>query len=63
MKVGQIYYSKQKDSKWLIWHEITAIDGNIVTIAHYGKDTDEFESKFTKKEINYCLKKGLLFPT
>lgn len=62
MKIGQVYYSKQKNSEWLIWHEITAIDGNIVTIFHYGKDTDEFESKFTKKEINYSIKKRLLIP-
>lgn len=62
MKIGQVYYTKQKDSEWLIWHEITAIDGNMVTLAHYGKDTDEFESKFTKKEINYCIRKGLLIP-
>lgn len=62
MKVGQVFYSKQKDSEWLIWHEITAIEGNVVTLANYGKDTDEFESRFYKKEINYCLRHGLLFP-
>lgn len=62
MKVGQVYYSKQKNSEWLIWHEITAIDGNTVTLAHYGKDTDEYESNFTKKEINYSIKKGILIP-
>ncbi len=61
MKVGQVYYSKQKNSEWLIWHEITAIDGNIITLAHYGKDTNEFESKFTKNEIGYCIRNGLLF--
>lgn len=62
MKIGQVYYSKQKNSEWLIWHEITAIDGNTVILSHYGKDTEEFESKFTKKEINYCIKKGILIP-
>lgn len=62
MKIGQVYYSYQNDSKWLIWHEITAVDGNIITLVHYGKDTDEFESTFTKKEIAYCIKKGILFP-
>ena len=62
MKVGQIFYSKQKDSKWLIWHEITKINGNMVTMAHYGKDTDPFESDFSKKEINYCIRKCILIP-
>ena len=62
MNIGQIYYSKQKDSEWLIWHEITAINGNAVTLSHYGKDTEEFESEFTKKEINYCIKRGILIP-
>ena len=62
MKVGQIFYSKQKDSEWLIWHEITDINGNIVTMAHYGKDTDSFESDFFKKEINYSIRKGFMVP-
>lgn len=62
MKVGNVYYSKQKNSAWLVWHEITAIEGNIVTLSHYGKDTDAFESKFTKKEIFYSLRKGILIP-
>ena len=62
MKVGQVFYSKQKDSEWLIWHEITKINGDDVTMAHYGKDTDSFESNFSKKEINYCIRKGILFP-
>ena len=62
MKVGQIFYSKQKDSEWLIWHEITAINGNRVTMAHYGKDTDSFESDFFKKEINYCIRNSILIP-
>lgn len=60
MKVGQVFYSKQKNSEWMIWHEITAIKGNMITMAHYGKDTAEYESNFTKKEINYCIRKGLL---
>ena len=62
MKVGQIFYSKQKYSEWFIWHEITKINGDDVTMAHYGKDTDSFESNFSKKEINYCIRKGILFP-
>lgn len=62
MKVGQVYYSKQKDSEWLVWHEITSIEGNMITLAHYGKDTVSFESKFTKKEIVYSIKKGILIP-
>ena len=62
MKVGQIFYSKQKDSEWFIWHEITDINGNRVTMAHYGKDTDSFESDFFKKEINYSIRKGFLIP-
>lgn len=62
MKVGQVYYSKQKNSEWMVWHEITAIEGTIVTLSHYGKDTDAFESNFTKKEISYCTKKGILIP-
>lgn len=62
MKKGQVYYSKQKNSEWLVWHEIISIEGNIITLAHYGKDTDSFESKFTKKEISYSIKKGLLIP-
>ena len=62
MKVGQIFYSKQKDSEWFIWHEIIKINGNMVTMDHYGKDTDPFESDFYKKEINYCIRKGILIP-
>ena len=62
MKKGQVYYSKQKNSEWLVWHEIISIEGNTITLAHYGKDTDSFESKFTKKEISYSIKKGLLIP-
>jgi hypothetical protein len=46
----------------MIWHEITAINGNRVTMAHYGKDTDSFESDFFKKEINYSIRKGFLIP-
>ena len=62
MNAWQIFYSKQKDSEWFIWHEIIKINGNIVTMAHYGKDTDSFESDFSKKEINYCIRKGILIP-
>ena len=60
MKVGQVFYSKQKNSELMIWHEITAINGNRVTMAHYGKDINSFESDFFKKEINYSIRKGFL---
>ena len=62
MKVGQVFYSKQKDSEWLIWHEIMHIDGDMVVLSNYGKDTAPEEVKFTKKEIRYCIRKGLLIP-
>ena len=62
MKTGQVFYSNQKNSEWKIWHEIMNIEGNIVTLANYGKDTETREVKFTKKEMNYCLRKGILIP-
>ena len=62
MKIGQVFYSNQKNSEWKIWHEIMNIEGNIVTLANYGKDTDSHEVKFTKKEMSYCLRKGILIP-
>ena len=62
MKVGQIFYSKQKNSEWLIWHEIMFIDGDMITLSNYGKETDYHEVKFTKKEIRYCIRKGILIP-
>lgn len=62
MKIGQVYYSNQKNSEWKVWHEVVAINGNIVTLSHYGKDTDEYTSNFTKKEIGYSVRKGLLIP-
>ena len=62
MKIGQVFYSNQKNSDWKIWHEIMNIDGNIVTLSNYGKDTESHEVKFTKKEMNYCLRKGILIP-
>ena len=61
MKIGDVFCSKQKNSEWLVWHEIVAIKGNIITLAHYGKDTEPFESDFLKKEIRYCLRTGILF--
>ena len=36
MKIGQVFYSNQKNSEWKVWHEIMNIDGNIVTLANYG---------------------------
>lgn len=62
MKIGQVFYSNQKNSEWKIWHEIMNIEGNIVTLANYGKYTESNEVKLTKKEINYCLRNGILIP-
>lgn len=62
MKVGQVFYSNQKNSEWKIWHEIMNIDCEIVTLSNYGKETEIHEVKLTKKEINYCLRKGILIP-
>lgn len=62
MKVGQIFYSHRKDSEWKIWHEIMNIQGNIVTLANYGKDLQSEEVTFTKAEIKYCLRKHILIP-
>lgn len=62
VKVGQVFYTNQKDSEWKIWHEIMKVDGNMVTIANYGKDTEERNVILTKKEFNYCIKKGILIP-
>ena len=62
MKVGQIFYSNQKNSEWKIWHEILKIEGNKVTLVNYGKDTESHEVVFLKKEIAYCLRKGILIP-
>ena len=62
IEAGQVFYSKQKDSEWLIWHEITAIDGDMITLSNYGKETDSHEVNFTKKEIRYCIRKGMLIP-
>lgn len=61
-KVGQVFYSNQKDSEWKVWHEIMSIDGNKVVVSNYGKDTDMKDVRMTKKEVNYCIKKGILIP-
>lgn len=62
IKVGQVFYSNQKDSAWKVWHEIMSINGNKVVISNYGKDTDMRDVHMTKKEITYCIKKGVLIP-
>lgn len=62
IKVGQVFYSNQKDSEWKVWHEIMSIDGNKVVVSNYGKDTDMRDVSMTKKEVNYCIKKGILIP-
>jgi hypothetical protein len=62
IKVGQVFYSNQKDSEWKIWHEIMSIDSNKVIVSNYGKDTDIRDVSMTKKEVNYCIKKGILIP-
>lgn len=62
LKVGQVFYSNQKDSDWKVWHEIMNIDGNMVTVSNYGKDTEMRDVRMTRKEVNYCIKKGILIP-
>ena len=57
MKIGKVFYSNQKNSEWKIWHEIMNIEGNIVTLANYGKDTESHEVKFTKKGNELLFKK------
>lgn len=59
-RVGDIFYSTQKGSEWLIWHEIDSIDNGLVEITHYGKDTEMFTNKITEKDVKYCIRKGLL---
>ena len=62
MKVGQIFYTNRKDSEWKIWHEIMSIDGDIIVVSNYGKDTEMQDVKMTRKEINCCIRKGILIP-
>lgn len=62
IKVGQVFYSNQKDSAWKVWHEIMSIDGNKVIVSNYGKDADMQDVSMTRKEVNYCIKKGILIP-
>lgn len=60
MEVGKIYYSKQDGSEWLIWHEIEKIENGIVTMAHYGHDTECFTSTLSVKELKSAIRRGLL---
>lgn len=60
--VGQVFYSNQKNSEWKIWHEIMSIEGNEVVVSNYGKDTETRDVKMTRKEVNYCIRKGILIP-
>lgn len=62
IKVGQVFYSNQKDSEWKIWHEIMSIDDNKVIVSNYGKDTEMKDVSMTRKEVNYCIKRGILIP-
>ena len=62
MKVGQIFYSKQKNSEWLIWHEIMSIDGDMVVMSNYGKETPPHDVKWRMKEIRYMIRSGMLIP-
>lgn len=62
IKVGQVFYSNQKDSEWKVWHEIMSVDGNNVIVSNYGKDTDMRDVSMTKEEVNYCVKNGILIP-
>lgn len=62
MRIGKIYYTKQNDSHWKVWHEILNIDGDIVTVANYGKDTETQIVKMKKSELTYCLRKKILIP-
>ena len=60
MKVGDIFYSTRKDSERLIWHEVMKIDGDNVTLSNYGKDMKPETVVFRKRELTYCMRKGLL---
>lgn len=60
--IGQVFYSNQKNSEWKIWHEIMSIEGNEVVVSNYGKDTETRDVKMTRKEVNYCIRKGILIP-
>lgn len=62
IKAGQVFFSKQKDSEWKVWHEIMSVDGNKAIVSNYGKDTDMQDVSMTKEEVNYCVKKGILIP-
>ena len=60
MKVGEIYYSTRKDSEWLIWHEVMKVDDDNVTLCNYGKGMKPETVVFRKRELSYCLKRGIL---
>lgn len=62
IKVGQVFYSNQKDSAWKVWHEIMSVNGNEVIVSNYGKDTDMQDVRMSIKEVKYCIKKGILIP-
>ena len=60
MKVGDLVCSTRKDSEWLIWHEVMKIDGDNATLSNYGKDMKPETVVFRKRDLLYCLRKGML---
>lgn len=60
LKIGDVYYSEQNGSEWLIWHEIQKIENNVVTLWNYGHDTECFSSSLYVKEIKSMIRKGML---
>ena len=62
MEVGQIFYSNQPNSKWLVWYEVFDVVGNLVSLYVYGKDTETFETKAYIQDLNDWIKNRVLFP-
>lgn len=62
IEVGQIFYSRHKGSDWNVWHEIMSIDGDIVVMSNYGKETTPVDVKWYKKEIRSLIRQKVLIP-
>lgn len=56
--VGDVF-TGVKNNGWNTWNEIIEINGNLLTIAQYGKTTADKAIKMTKSELRYALRKGI----